>query len=148
MLIRTHLAVGLAAALYFLPHMNERVLFIPVVLIASLIPELGNIIFSREGKHKKLIKTSTPFGGITRTYTTCIIASVVLVFIYPLIAFPFFLGYSFNLFLNAFTPEGITPFWPSKRKTTGKVSVGGTIDYTIFVLFVIFDIGLALKLLL
>ena len=147
MLLRTHLAIGLAAALYFLPHITHKASFVPAVLIASALPELGKM-FSSKGiiKILRVLKSPQPLGGITRTYTVCILVSLALAFTYPFLAFPFFLGYSFNLFINAFTPDGITPFWPLKKKSTGRVSPGSTIDYTIFIIFLFFDVALFIKL--
>ncbi|MBS3099071.1 metal-dependent hydrolase [Candidatus Pacearchaeota archaeon] len=140
MLARTHFAIGLAIALFFLPHVNNKLVFFPAVLIASILPEIGNILF--RVRRKKSLKPFVPrnfLGGATRTYTFCITISVLLAFFYPILALPFFLGYSFNLFLNSFTPDGIMPFWPIGNKTTGKVTPGGTIDYTIFIVFIILD---------
>jgi membrane-bound metal-dependent hydrolase YbcI (DUF457 family) len=146
MLLKTHIAVGIAAALYFLPHMNDKLIFAPTVLVASILPEIGNILFAKKGhKYMKVFKSKNPLGGITRTYTTCILVSIILAVIYPILAFPFFLGYSFNLFLNTFSTEGIRPFWPLKNKTSGHIATGGNIDLTIFILFLIFDLALVVK---
>jgi len=64
---------------------------------------------------------------------------------YPVLALPFFLGYSFNLTLDAFSTKGIVPFWPFKKKLSGKIMPGGRIDNIIFYLFILFDLALLIK---
>jgi membrane-bound metal-dependent hydrolase YbcI (DUF457 family) len=147
MLKRTHLAVGLGVALYFLPFIKHPVSFIPIVLIASLIPELGNL--SHTGEHvflKSIGKIFSPFNKILRSYTLLVAISIILALFYPILALPFFLGYSFTLSLDTFTKEGIQPFWPSKKKTSGHIETGNRVDRTIFYVLIVVDIALLIKL--
>ncbi|MBI2452233.1 metal-dependent hydrolase [Candidatus Pacearchaeota archaeon] len=145
--IKTYLSVALAVALYFLPHVNNKIIFIPAVLISTLIPEIENPNFFKKGfKIFTTTKEDLPKNGILHTYTFCIMVSLIFAFFYPVLALPFFLGYSFHLLLDTFTPQGIRPFWPLKQRTSGKVAPGGKIEKTIFYIFIIFDIALLLKL--
>lgn len=149
--LRTHLAVGVALALYFLPHVNDKLIFFPSVLVASILPNLGSLFthgrkdYRRKGIFSFLMKEKDT-RGIIHTYTVCILVALALAFFYPVFALPFFLGYSFHLFLDSFTTEGITPFWPYKKKSTGHVKSGGKIDKVIFYLVIVFCIALFVKL--
>lgn len=145
MIKRTNLALGVGVALYFLPHVNQGIYFVPAVILSSLVPDLGLIIANKSsmGKNPRRI---TFFGKILRSYLTCITLALILTFIYPIFALPVFLGYSFTLSLNSFTKEGIQPFWPASKKSThGPITTGGTIDTTLFYIFILFDIALLIK---
>jgi len=146
MLVKTHLAVGLAVALYFLPFINSKLIFIPVVLLASLLPDIDSG-FSTAGKHAifRPLQWITNHRGIIHSYTVCIAAAIALAFFYPVLSFPFFLGYSFHLVLDSFTPKGIRPFWPLKGKSTGKIVVGGRIEDTILVMMIIVNVALLIR---
>lgn len=146
MLLRTHVAVGLAVAFYFLPHVVNKLYFIPVVLIASTLPDIDTG-YSSIGRKKifRPVQLMTKHRGIFHTYTLCIAVSILFAFFYPVIALPFFLGYSFHLILDTFTPQGITPFWPLKIRVSGNVKTGGTIDTAIFYISLIFAVALLIK---
>ena len=49
MIMRTHLAIAIGLILYFLPHVSYRLVFVPVLLFASLIPDIDSA-FSVLGK--------------------------------------------------------------------------------------------------
>ncbi len=145
MLRRTHLAIGFAVALYFLPFVTNEVIFVPVVLLASILPEIDALTF----KGKRIFKGNKPLQGhrgIFHTYTSCVIISLLFAFFYPIFALPFFLGYSFHLFADSFTKEGIRPFWPMKATSSGVVVTGGQIDKVLFVTFIMVDIMLLIAL--
>jgi len=145
MLTKTHLALGLGIALYFLPHVNDKLIFFVVLMASSILPDLGTII-SKDNRKIFSFPGSKSLYKIAHSYTICIPLSIAVAILYPVLALPFFLGYSFHLSLEVFTTEGIQPFWPSKKKSTGPISPGGKIDQTIFYLFVIFDLALLIKL--
>ena len=140
MFIRTHLALGLAAALYFLPHIAQnKFVFLFVVLLSSILPDLENgFVFVKRKKLFSLRKNMfSNKNWILHTYTFLIPTSIALTFFYPALAFPFFLGYSFHLFIDSFSPEGIRPFWPLKNKAAGKLAQGGKIDSMLFYILLI-----------
>ena len=143
MIRKTHLAIGLAIALYFANHVNYPLVFIPVVLFASLFPDIDSG-FSFLGRKPifKPVQMVTSHRGPIHSYTACVLFSIVLAIIYPIVALPFFLGYSFHLFADSFTPQGIKPFWPIKTVSKGKIVTGGRIDRTIFYTFAIIDMVL------
>ena len=150
MLKRTHIALGLAAALYFLPHIKgSKIVFLAVVLLASILPDLETG-FSAPKRHKILsiqpIKWVFHKNWLFHTYTILIPVCILIAFFYPFIAFPFFLGYSFHLFIDSFSPQGIRPFWPVKKRSTGSIVPGGRVDRILFYVFVFVDFALLVKL--
>ncbi len=149
MLLRTHTAVGLVAALYFLPHVVNKVIFVPIVLLASALPDIDTG-YSNIGKHKifRPVQMFSSHRGIFHTYTMCIAISVLLALFYPIFALPFFLGYSFHLILDSFTPKGIRPFWPFRVRVEGRIKTGGPIDTTIFYVCLIFAAALLINMVL
>lgn len=141
MIWKTHLAIGLAVALFFSTHVGNPLLFIPLVLVSSLFPDIDSR-FSYIGR-KTIAKPAqlvADHRGIIHSYTLCITLSIIIAFFYPMIALPFFLGYSFHLFADTFTSQGIRPFWPFKGVSKGFITTGGKIDRIIFYIFVIIDI--------
>jgi len=140
MIWKTHLAMGLAVALYFVGKVTHPLVFIPVVLFASLFPDIDSG-FSYLGKKPifKPVQMVSSHRGVIHSYTLAIFLSIVLAFVYPIVALPFFLGYSFHLFADTFTVQGVKPFWPLKNISKGSVAVGGKIDKAIFYTFVIID---------
>lgn len=147
MIKRTHLAIAGALVLIFLPHVNYKLLFIPLVLIAALIPDIDSPD-SYLGHHKiwRPLQFLVQHRGIFHSMTLCIIVSFLFAFILPIVALPFFLGYSSHLMADSFTQEGITPFWPWKRTSNGSLRTGGSIEYGIFIAFAIVDVLLAIGL--
>ncbi len=140
MLWKTHLAIGLAVALFFAAKVTHPFIFIPVVLFSSLFPDIDSS-FSRLGRKPVFIPVQivSSHRGIVHSYTLAVFLSLILASFYPILALPFFLGYSFHLFADSFTQQGIKPFWPFKGVSKGAVSVGGKSDKIIFYTFVIID---------
>lgn len=147
MLMRGHLVVALAFGLVFLPNVSNKLLFLPVLLIASLIPDLdvtnsyvGNNLFLRPFqwfiKHR----------GFIHSLTFCAVISFVLAFFLPVLALPFFLGYASHLLVDSFTVEGIRPFWPMKKEVAGILRVGGKTESGLFYMFVLIDVLLVIRL--
>ncbi|MEK6847793.1 MAG: metal-dependent hydrolase [Nanoarchaeota archaeon] len=141
MMWKTHLAIGLAAALFFSTRVTKPIIFIPVVLIASLFPDIDSGV-SYLGK--KIIFRPIQLGvehrGVVHSYTISILLSILIAFFYPVLALPFFIGYSFHLFADSFTVQGIRPFWPLKGISKGLMTTGGTVEKTVFYTFIIIDL--------
>lgn len=122
---KTHLIIGFFVAIFFIPDVNNKLIFFPVVMIASLIPDIDSLIAPK--KDFKMLKPlkSKSYKDFMHSYTLCIILSALLAFFYPLLALPFFIGYSFHLFFDSLTVPGTTPFWPLKIKSKGFIVPGG-----------------------
>ncbi|MEK6895740.1 MAG: metal-dependent hydrolase [Nanoarchaeota archaeon] len=141
MLRKTHLAIGLAAAIYFLPHVTDKTIFFIGVVISTLLPDLdrmfGFLRFPRQDK------SGTPnHRGFMHSYTFCILIAVLLAMFYPILALSFFLGYSLHLFADSFTVKGIKPFWPINFVSSGKITTGSKVEDVVFWIFVMIDVFL------
>ena len=141
MLMKTHLVIGAFAVLFFLPHVESKLIFVGVALIASVLPDIDSG-FSTVGKKGifRPLQMLTKHRGVIHSFTLCIAVSVIFAFFVPVLAFGFFLGYGLHLFVDAFTIQGIKPFWPLKEVSRGRVRVGGPIDETLFLVFIIMDV--------
>tara|TARA_Y100000034_G_scaffold135543_1_gene207918 strand:- start:2013 stop:2459 length:447 start_codon:yes stop_codon:yes gene_type:complete len=144
MLNRTHLAIGFLAMIIFLPHVVNKGIFIGVLLFASVLPNIDEFLFgSKAGVIFRPFKFMINRHFI-HSFTFCLLVAVFLAFYFPVFAFPFFLGYALHLLVDSWTKEGIKPFWPLKAESKGKVEVGGALEETIFMVFVILDIIFAI----
>ena len=140
---RTHLLFGLFLALVFLPLVINKLVFVPIVLLCSLLPDI-DCTQSLLGKYKIFrplqwfVKHRTFFHSMSLS----IIVALIFAFYIPVLALPFFLGYSGHLFADAITIEGIRPWWPYKNEIKGKIRTGGKIETIVFYVLVALDIGL------
>lgn len=143
MLWKTHLAIGLAVAIYFSNFVTNPLIFIPVVLFVSLLPDVDSGL-SRLGKKPifRPLQWTTNHRGILHSYTFAIVVSFLIALFYPVLALPFFVGYSFHLIADSFTLQGIKAFWPLKFVSKGPVKTGGKVDKSMFYLFVLIDVVL------
>ena len=143
MIKKTHLAVGLALSLIFLPHVSHKLLFIPIVLFASLLPDIDSA-YSSLG-HIKVFRPLQWFvkhRGLIHSFTFCAIVSIALTLIWPGLGLPFFIGYFGHLLADSFTIEGVAPFWPLKREVRGKFRTGGAIEEGLFLGLVLLNVVL------
>lgn len=141
MLFKTHLALGVFLLLMFFPHSQYKLIFLSIILIASILPDVDTA-FSTVGKNVifRVLQWLTKHRGVIHSFTLCITVSFILAFIYPPAAFPFFLGYGIHLLMDSFTVDGIRPFWPLNDSLAGKITTGGRVEYLFFVIFVILDV--------
>ena len=141
MLWKTHLAIGASATLYFLPFMNNKLVFLPVVLLSSLLPDVdeGSSILGRRSIFRP-IQWLFSHRGMIHSYTFCIGVALLFALFLPVVAFPFFLGYSLHLAADSFTERGIRAFWPFRSDVKGMIRTGGSSEYIIFVVFVLIDL--------
>jgi len=141
MLIKTHIAIAIFFIILLFGYVDNPLLFPIITLLATLIPDIDTT-FSSVGKYKifRFLQIFTKHRGFIHSFTLCIVLSVLFMFFVPVIAFPFFLGYALHLFLDSFTKEGITPFWPYSRKAEWRIRTGGRFEELIFFLFIALDI--------
>ena len=140
MMKRTHLAIGLAFALLFLPHVNDKISFFLIAVSSSLIPDIDSPT-SYLGRHKifRPLQWLSRHRGIFHSFTICVALSIVFSFYIPVLALPFFLGYSSHLVADSFTLEGITPFWPWAKTSEGVIRTGSRLEKPVFIAFLIVD---------
>lgn len=144
MLRRTHLAIGLAIALHFSLYVQDKFVFFVMVLLATLLPDIDSkFSWAWRMPFTKPAPVENTHRGLFHSYTFCIPASIALAFVFPVLALPFFFGYSFHIFADSFTPQGIRPFWPMKQVSKGPVTTGSKVEDVLFWIFVMLDAFLA-----
>ena len=144
MLLRTHVAIAVLAILLFLPHISGgfgKMIFAVVAVVACLMPDIDTM-HSSVGKFKlfRIFQFFIRHRGIFHSFTFCIAVSLVFAFFIPSLALPFFLGYSLHLFGDAFTQEGIMPFWPLRKRAEWKLRTGSLIETNLFLTFILLDL--------
>jgi len=136
MLIRTHLAFSLFFILILLPFISSKIFFVAVALLATYIPDI-DLKNSKLGKKKifRPLQIFVKHRGFFHSFTFLFLITFLLLLFLPILSLGFFLGYSSHLFLDSFTPEGIKPFYPFKKKSAGKFKTGGKVEtFSFFVL--------------
>ncbi len=146
MMIKTHVIISLFFVLLFLPVIDGKIVFVLVTLFATLIPDVDSR-FSYIGSKKimRVLQFFTKHRGIIHSFTFLFLLTLIILLVYPKIAFGFFLGYGMHLFADSFTSEGIEPFRPWKKKTSGPITTGGKSEMVVMMIFLIADLGLLLK---
>lgn len=141
MLIRTHLALIIAVILLFIPHLHNQFLFAVIALAATFLPDIDTG-FSTLGKRKefRFLQFFVRHRGFIHSLTFCLLITLILVYFLPSIALPFFLGYSLHLFGDAFSIEGIQPFWPYRKVSNWRFKTGSLTETSFFVSLILLDI--------
>lgn len=140
-MLKTHFVIALFSIILFFPLVNNKIIFIMMVVIATIIPDLDTR-FSKFGRKNPLtfiLGFFTKHRGVMHSLTFAIILSVLLALWLPIASFGFFLGYSVHLLCDSMTKKGIRPFWPSKKTFSGFLQTGGKIETGVFVTFVVLD---------
>jgi len=143
MLLKTHMAFAVLLIILFFKHVVHPWIFIIMVLIATIIPDLDSNL-SSFGRHLifKPLQLLTKHRGIFHSFSFAILISIVIAVFWPILSLGFFLGYSIHLICDSFTRKGIQPFWPFKIKSSGYITSGGRIEETLFFTLVILNIFL------
>lgn len=143
MLIHTHLLITLCAVLIFISNVENKVIFIVVAFLATFIPDIDSK-FSTLGKKKtfRIIQFFVKHRGIMHSFSFLLIITLFFTLFFPIIALGFFLGYGLHLFADCFNIRGIRPFYPYKRKCSGRIRTGGRLETIVFVVFLIIDLFL------
>lgn len=143
MLQKTHLAIGVFFILVLISFVEYKWIFVLAVLVGTYLPDIDSR-YSKLGHRKiaRLLQVFTKHRGMIHSFTFLLTLCIFLIIIFPRAVFGFFLGYALHLFVDSFTKDGITPFYPWKKKSSGKIKSGGRIEVMILVLFVILDIAL------
>jgi inner membrane protein len=143
-MIRTHLAITFFFIILFIQHIGgiyNKILFVVFILISSIFPDI-DVRHSTIGRNKLLrpFQLLIKHRDVIHSLTFCLVLTLILLFIYPIIALAFFIGYSIHLFIDSFTPEGIAFFWPYQKRSKGKVKTNGVVDKSVFFIFLSLDI--------
>jgi len=141
MLLRTHLAFAFLMIILFIQKVNDKGIFIGMVLLATILPDLDSS-FSSWGRHLifRPLQFFVKHRGIIHSLTTGVFISILLAVFWPVGSLGFFIGYSAHLICDSFTKEGIQPFWPLKTRSKGFINSGGRIEDSFFVFLVLVDL--------
>lgn len=141
MMLKTHLALSMIIALLFLNHVSDKAIFLVVILVATIIPDIDSG-FSTAGKNIFLrpLQVFVRHRGIFHSFTFCILASFLVAYFFPQASLAFFLGYGFHLFLDSFTKDGIMVFWPWKKVSSGVITTGERMETSLFVILLVLDL--------
>lgn len=139
-MIRTHLAFTVLVVLLFLPHVSSQFLFILIALVATVIPDIDSG-YSTIGKMHGawVFRFFSRHRGMFHSLTFALIMSVIFTFIWPVAALPFFIGYGFHIFVDSFTKDGVMPFWPYTKVSSGILKTGSLTETTLFIFLIILD---------
>ncbi len=146
MLIKTHLAIALCLILLFVPYVKYPFLFLIIGLLSAYLPDIDSKN-SKIGNHWYLrpFQWIVKHRGFIHSFSFLFLIVVLLALFVPYLSLPFFVGYSSHLVADSFTSEGITPFYPLRKKSRGNIYTGGVNELNVFILFVILDFILLFK---
>lgn len=133
MLVKTHLAFALLVIILFFEHVENKIIFVSMVLIATILPDLdSNLSTAGKSIFARPFQFFVSHRGIIHSFTFAAIISVLIAMIFPKASLGFFMGYSVHLVTDSFTKDGIQPFWPAKAKSKGFVRTGGKMEESLF----------------
>jgi inner membrane protein len=97
---------------------------------------------SKVGKNlgflSKLINFFFGHRNLFHSFTFVIIIYFLLhIFAGKLLSLPFLIAYSSHIFLDAFTPQGISPFYPLKYRWRGAIKTSGFLEKAILIALVL-----------
>jgi inner membrane protein len=137
-MIRTHLAIIIFFILLLINSVENKLVFISVALIATFLPDIDSK-FSKLGQRRifRPLQFFVRHRGILHSFIFLFLITLFFVLFLPVVAFPLFLGYSIHLLADSFSKEGIKPFYPFKKNSSGSLKTGGKIETSIFVVFIL-----------
>lgn len=143
MLFRTHLIITIFFVLLIFPYIQNPIVFIPVALFATLLPDIDSKN-SKLGHYKifRIFNLFTKHRGITHSLIFLAVISFFIFLFSKEILLAFVLGYVLHIFCDGFTREGVTPFYPSKKRISGWIKTGGITEIFIFIVFIFVDLFL------
>jgi membrane-bound metal-dependent hydrolase YbcI (DUF457 family) len=146
MLLKTHYSITAFFVLLLMPAVEHKIIFVVTALIATQLPDV-DARYSKLGSKKiaRILQWFTKHRGMIHSFTFLLSLTIVVALLFPMAAFGFFLGYGLHLFVDSFTPDGIRPFYPSKKTSSWKIRTGGKIEKVILCIFIIADVVLFFK---
>lgn len=137
MMFRTHLAVGVFLAVLFLPFVEHKWIFAPIVLFCSLLPDIDSMhSYLGQRWFFRPLQWVVKHRDFFHSLTLAVIVALLFAFYIPILALPFFLGYTGHLLADALTNDGIRAFWPLKERMQWRIRTGGKVEVVIFYLLI------------
>lgn len=147
MMFKTHLMLALTVALLLLPYVEDKWLFVPLVLFSTLLPDIDSMhsFLGRKWFFRPL-QWFVKHRGMLHSLTFCLLITGLFALFIPVLALGFFIGYGLHLFGDSLTVEGVRLWWPSKVENRGPMRTGGRVErgvlWVLTILSVIFVIRL------
>lgn len=143
MLIKTHLVIIIFFILLLINSVENKLVFVSIALIATFLPDIDSK-FSKLGQRKvfRPLQFFVRHRGIFHSFIFLFLITLFFVLFLPVVAFPLFLSYSVHLLADSFSREGIKPFYPFKKNSSGSLKTGGKVETSIFVIFILADLFL------
>ncbi len=134
----THLVAGLLVAVMLVefidfPHTIAAVLW---VLFGSILPDIDEK-HSRLGKLFPMIPKLFVHRGFFHSIFLATAITIALSLVVYQYALAFAAGFLTHLLLDAMTPAGVRPFWPSDLRVRGFVKTGGVLEAVLFMALVV-----------
>jgi membrane-bound metal-dependent hydrolase YbcI (DUF457 family) len=122
---------------------ENKLVFVSIALIATFLPDIDSK-FSKLGQRKvfRPLQFFVRHRGIFHSFIFLFLITLFFVLFLPVVAFPLFLSYSVHLLADSFSREGIKPFYPFKKNSSGSLKTGGKVETSIFVIFILADLFL------
>jgi len=144
MMIRTHLAITALLVLILLQYVSgwgDKIVFVAVALLATYLPDIDSG-FSTIGRKfpAKIVQFFVRHRTLLHSFTFLLPVSLIFALVLPVLALPFFVGYGLHLLADSFTIEGIMPFWPYSRKSSGILRTGSVKETSVFVFFILLNV--------
>jgi len=150
MMYYTHLLFGLLVSLITIRLINieEKLLFVSLVMLFSLLPDIDETR-SRIGRKSKIISKIINLLFGHRKFIHTIWIPILLFILFNLVNFEvalaILIGYLSHLFMDAITKKGIMPLYPLLRKRiNGPFRTNSLTEKFIAMLFVVLNIYLIL----
>ena len=93
MLLRTHVMFAIFMILLFVSHVSDKFIFMIMVLVATVIPDLDSG-FSSYGRHLifRPLQFFVKHRGIIHSFTTAVVLSAFIAIWFPVASFGFFVA--------------------------------------------------------
>lgn len=149
MLIRTHIAIAFLFLFFFFNQIENKVIFIIFFLLATFFPDIDTSS-SKLGNHIifRPLQWIISHRGLFHSFIFLSFASALIYLINNSAGVAFFTGYLLHLLTDALTPNGVKILWPlTNFKIKFIIKSGSIIEEIIFVLILLIDIFLFIKIL-
>jgi len=141
MLQRTHLLISIFLILLLIPFIEDKFIFIVLTIFATYIPDI-DARYSKLGRKtlSRILQFFTKHRGGIHSFTFLFIITLLFALFLPIVALGFFVGYGSHLIADSFTLEGIQPFYPMKKRISGKIRTGGKTEILVLITFIFVDL--------
>ena len=141
MLFKTHLMLGVLAILLLVGSVENKIIFVAMVLIATALPDI-------DSKHSALgrpivnrpMQFFVKHRGFIHSLTIGVLISVLIAVFFPVAALGFFVGWSVHILGDSFTKEGVRAFWPLQITSRGFITTGSAFEKGLFFMLVVVNI--------